>query len=119
MARSCLRRKPASILRRKGRRPTDCKEAGFLNGDERALPQYLRARFQADCSRAAALSSRSQLAQKIDHRGVDLRRALLLGPVTATREHDLAAQSRYVVCQIGYDMIRTLECYHQVPIAGC
>src|SRR5262249_36849596 len=45
-------------------------------------------------------ASRSQLAQKIDYRGVNLRRTLLLGPMTATRKHDLAAQLRHVVCQI-------------------
>ena len=40
----------------------------------------------------------SQLAQEVDHGGVDFGRTLLLGPVTAAGEHDLSAQSRHVVC---------------------
>jgi hypothetical protein len=34
----------------------------------------------------------SETPQEIDHRRADLRCALLLGPVTATRQHDGAAQ---------------------------
>jgi len=40
----------------------------------------------------------SQLAQEVDHGGVDLGRTLLLGPVTAAGEHDLSVLSRLVVC---------------------
>ena len=67
---------------------------------------------------AAEPGARLQLVQKIDHRGVDLRRPFLLGPVTATREHDLAAQLRHVVCQIGDNLIHAVERYHQVTIAS-
>jgi hypothetical protein len=56
-----------------------------------------------------ARQARSQLSQEMDHRGVDLRRALLLGPMAAAGEYDLAAQLRHVVCQIGDDPIHTLE----------
>src|SRR5215831_13765432 len=38
--------------------------------------------------------------------------------MTATREHDLAAQLRHVVCQIGDNLIHAAKRYHQVTIAG-
>ena len=51
----------------------------------------------------------SQLMQELDHCGVDLRRSLLLGPMTAVPKNYCATQSRHVVCQIGDNLIRALR----------
>ena len=59
---------------------------------------------------------RLQLVQKIDHCGVDFRRAFLPRPMTAVPKNYCSTQSRHVVRQIGDNPIDAL--LRRSPIAS-
>ena len=59
-----------------------------------------------------------QLTEKTDHSGADLGGPLLLGPVTAARQHDGVAQMRHVILQIRDQPIHTGKGDYQIAIAG-
>ena len=56
--------------------------------------------------------------EKVDHRGIDLLRPLLLGPVTAAREHERLLKVRDELRQIGNELVHTAEGDHQIPVSG-
>jgi len=58
------------------------------------------------------------MPQEIYHGGIDLRCTLLLSPMAAAGEHDLAAQSRHLVFQIGDKLIPAAKRNHYVAVAG-
>jgi hypothetical protein len=66
--------------------------ARYINFSKRKDQSRSRGReMNIDHSVAAARQARSQLSQEIDHRGIYLRRALLLDPMAAVGEYELAA----------------------------
>ena len=58
-------------------------------------------------------SAFSQLTQEIDHRGIDFRRAFLLGPMTAVPKNDCSTQARQVFLQTVDNLL-----LRRGPIAG-
>jgi hypothetical protein len=58
------------------------------------------------------------MAKEIDYRGVDLCRPLLLGPVTATRQHDRPAKLGDEFRQIGDRLVHAGKSHHDVAVAG-
>src|ERR1700730_5658693 len=46
-------------------------------------------------------SGRTELAEEVDHRGVDLGGPLLLSPMAATGKHDRLAQLRHKIGEVG------------------
>src|SRR5882757_5602421 len=59
-----------------------------------------------------------QAAEEADYRGIDLGRALLLGPVTAAGEHLYVAQCWNEVPEVGQQLVHAGESDHHVAIAG-
>ena len=62
--------------------------------------------------------SRSQSAQKFDHRCIDFRRLLLLGPVAAARQNDGLAQFRHKLGKVWQEPIHTREIHHKISVAS-
>lgn len=61
---------------------------------------------------------RSQLPKKLDHRGTDFARSLLLGPVTASRQHDRSAQPGNEFRNIGNPIAHPGKVQHDIAFAG-
>ena len=59
-----------------------------------------------------------QLAQEVDHRGIDRGSTLLLGPMPAAGKHYRAAQPWHVIRQIGDGLIHVAKRHHQIAVAG-
>ena len=59
----------------------------------------------------------SQLAQEIDHGGINLCRALLLRPVTTAWEHNCAAQLRNKLSQVCDELIHAAKTDDKIPIS--
>jgi uncharacterized protein involved in response to NO len=59
-----------------------------------------------------------QLPQELDHRGADLGRPLLLGPVAAAGQNDRPAQLRHEIREIGEEPVHAGEGEDRVALAG-
>src|SRR5262245_39134189 len=60
----------------------------------------------------------SEASEKVHHRGIDLRRPFLLGPVAAAGEHDGPAQGRDESRQIRDELVHAPEGEDEVPVTG-
>jgi len=56
--------------------------------------------------------------EEVEHRGIDCLRPLLLGPVTAAREHERPPEAGDELRQIGNELVHPAEGDHQVPVPG-
>jgi hypothetical protein len=65
----------------------------------------------------AGRASGGQAAEKIEQRGVDLGRALLLGPMAATSNHLYFAQCRHEMFEVCQKLVHPGEGDHEVAIA--
>ena len=59
-----------------------------------------------------------QRLQKSNHRSVHLTRALLLGPMTATRQHDLLSKLRDGLREVRQRLFSAGKLHYQVAIAS-
>src|SRR5713226_2899607 len=59
-----------------------------------------------------------QVAEEVDHRGVDVLGPLLLRPVAATGEHDRLPEMRDKLRQVGNELVHPPEGDHEVPVTG-
>src|ERR1700726_1879128 len=71
------------------------------------------ASFATMMARSPPSTLHSQLAQEIDHCGIDFRRAFLLDPMTAVLKNYCSTQARHIPLQTGDNLIHAL-----LPIAS-
>ena len=61
---------------------------------------------------------RSKCLEEPDHRGIDLCRTLLLGPVTTPWQHELPAKLRDCARQVRQRLFHPGKFHHQILVAG-
>ena len=89
-------------------------ERAVLEAEPEFFPVVRETQGKTDARKPSPL----EIAEEADHRVVDLPRPLLLGPVTATRQHDGSAELGHEMGEIGDQLVHAGKGHHRVAVAG-